>query len=209
MLQALKLVPLSPPCPQTCVMEHTTDRCRPCPIAHASELDNSTVGYSQPSFPFNILPGRVQTSCQDYSGYALERCKADVRTRTELFIALATIFTLLIVCIIMITILTCIRRVKARRRIEPARAARKSKQTKKAIIPSGKTRVDRSIANKSRGLGITSRRYLDRDDAVETAEQGIADHDIPVSLDGMTDGWMQWIRERANMVCAFHILPRS
>lgn len=190
-------------------MEHITDRCWLCPVSHTTELENSTIGYSQPPFPFNILPGRVQISCRDYTGYALERCKADVRTRTELFIALVAIFTLVILCIALICILTCVRRIKARRRLQPVRAATKtSEQTNKMIIPC-KNRGDRQVPNKSWTPGITSRRSLDRDEAVEAAEQGIADQDIPVTLDGMTDGWMQWIRERANMVCNLYVLPGS
>jgi hypothetical protein len=41
---------------------------------------------------------------------------------------------------------------------------------------------------------------LNEDEAVEAEDQGLADQDIPVTVDGMTDGWMQWIRQRANMV---------
>ena len=129
---------------------------------------------------------------------------ADVGTRTDLFIALVAIFTLVILCIALISILTCVRRVKARRRVKPAHAATKtSEQTKKSIVPGGKKRGDSRIPNISWTRGFTSRRSLDRDVAVEAAEQGIADQDIPVTLDGMTDGWMQWIRERANMVRNF------
>jgi hypothetical protein len=191
-------------------MEHTTGQCAPCLLAHATELDSSTGGYSQPSFPFNILPGSVQTSCQGYSGYAFERCKADVKTRTELFITLAVILALVIVCIVLITILTCIRRVKARRRAEPASGAReKSKQRKRVVIPERKKRGDCNIANISRNRCITNRRSLDRDEAVEAAEQGIANYGTPATLDGMTDGWMHWIRERANMVFALYVLSKA
>jgi hypothetical protein len=41
---------------------------------------------------------------------------------------------------------------------------------------------------------------LNEDEAVEAENPGLADQDIPVTVDGMTDGWMQWIRQRANMV---------
>lgn len=176
-------------------------------VARASDIDNSPLGYAQPSFPFNILPGRVETRCQNYSGYALERCKVDVKTRTQLFITLMVIFSLVILCIVLITILTCMRRIKARRTAKPAKLpTRKSKRQPRAtfITASKKPLVlGRNLTEKPSRRGIDVRQSLDGDEAVEADERGIDDQDIPVTMDGMTDGWMQWIRQRANMVCIF------
>lgn len=202
-VQKLDAVHLRPSCLPTCSVEHKKSLCG-CLVPRATEIDYSAIGYSQPSFPFNVLPGRVESTCQNFSGYALERCQTDVRTRTELFIALVAVFSLVVFCIILITILTCMRRIKARRRVDPASLARKkSKQAGKTFIPGRRKRDNGYLGDISHGQGLTSPQSLNEDEAVEAEEQGIADQDIPVALDGMTDGWMQWIRQRANMVCIF------
>ena len=195
-------------CPLTCPMEQKRRLCG-CLVARA-EIGNSTRGYSTPSFPFNMLPGRVETSCQDFTGYALERCTADVRTRTQLFIALAVIFSMVLFCVVLISILTCIRRIKARRTVHPAIPTRKKpKKTPRTLNPGDKRRGDRDLGDRPHGRDNRVQQSLNDDDAVEAEEQGIADQDIPVTLDGMTDGWMQWIRQRANMVRMLVCLDRN
>lgn len=185
----------------TFLMDHTKTL-----LSRAAEINNSTLGYSQPPFPFNILPGRVETRCQNFSGYALERCEMDVKTRTQLFITLVVILSAVVICTVLITMLTCMRRMKARRTVRPASMARKkTRQAKPPLIPDGKHTRGRKLGDRSSRRGINARQSLDGDAAVEAEEQGIEqgidDQDIPVTLDGMTDGWMQWIRQRANMVC--------
>ena len=189
-------------CPLTCPMDQERGLCG-CLVARA-EIGDSTRGYSTPPFPFNMLPGRVETSCQDFTGYALERCTADVRTRTQLFIALTVIFSMVFFCVVLISILTCIRRVKARRTVHSAITTRKTpKKRPRTLISGGNRRSNRGLGDRPHERDTSPRQSLNDDDAVEAEEQGIADQDIPVTLDGMTDGWMHWIRQRANMVRMF------
>lgn len=187
-------------CPLACTVEQGISMCH-CLLARADSR-NSTRGYSPPLFPFNILPGRVETSCQDYSGYALERCTTDVRTRTQLFIALTVIFSLVFVCILLIAILGCIRRVKARRRVSSSVLARKKIQGRaRAFLSSGNVKGNCRYDGGTHQCETCLSAHSNEDEGVEARESGIADQDIPVTPDGITDGWMQWIRQRANMVC--------
>jgi hypothetical protein len=185
-------------CPLACAVKQERSLCH-CLIPRADSR-NSTRGYSSPLFPFNILPSRVETSCQGYSGYALERCQTDVRTRTQLFIALTVIFSLVLFSTLLICILGCIRRVKARRRVSPAVPAKKKARGRTRAMPLGsKDRSDRRHGCGPHCIRSLSPQ-LNEDEAVEAENPGLADQDIPVTVDGMTDGWMQWIRQRANMV---------
>lgn len=171
-------------------------------LARADEINTSTLGYSPPSFPFNIIPGRVKTSCRNFSGYALERCKTDVKTRTQLFITLVVIFGFVTLCVVLIVILRYMHRRKARRDDGAASlAVRKTRQKRAPSIPGTHNTRKRKLGGMSFQRTINPHQSLDVDEAVETEEQDIGDQDIPVTLDGMTDGWMQWIRQRANMVC--------
>jgi hypothetical protein len=173
-------------------------------LARSSKIESSELGYAQPTFPFNILPGRAEIFCRDFTGYALERCKTDVKARTQLFIALAAVFGLVILCVLLMTILTCIRRIKARSRLARTPLPSAASQQISGVFTSAWKKKDGcDLENKLPGRGIIAGRPRSGEDAVEVEEQGIADRDVPVTLDGMTDGWMQLIRQRTNMVRNF------
>jgi hypothetical protein len=190
------------PCSNTCRLGYKREACLGCLVVRASEAGNLEIGYSQPTFPYNILPGSVEITCQNFSGYALERCKTDVTTRTQLFIALVSVFCFVILSVMLITMLTWIRRMKARRKLRRlALCGNSSRQTSGIFIPPSRKSGGRVFSIKTPRRGAVAAQSLNREEAVEAEEQGLADQDIPVTLDGMTDGWIQWIRQRANMVC--------
>lgn len=194
------------PRPNTYPLEYKPDASTESLVARASDTTSLEASYSQPTFPYNILPGSVELTCQNFSGYALERCKADVITRTQLFIALASVFCFIILCVMLITMLTWIRRMKARRKLRQLTLSGKSsRQTTGIFIPPSRKNGGRVFNIKTPRRGTVAAQSLNREEAVEAEEQGLADQDIPVALDGMNDGWIQWIRQRANMVCNLDI----
>jgi hypothetical protein len=170
-------------------------------LARSSKIDPSELGYAQPTFPFNILPGRAEIICRNFIGYALERCKTDVKARTQLFIALAAVFGFVILCVGLMIILTCIRRTKARSRLARTPLSGTASQQIGAVFTSAWKKKDSyDLEDKLPRRGTVAGRPRSGEDAVDTEEQGIADRDALVTLDGMTCGWMQLIRQRTNMV---------
>jgi len=149
--------------------EGQTHQCHGCIDARAGpqETNISHNTYTKPPFPRNILPARWETSCRNLTGYALSRCKEDVKMRTSLFGVLASIFGLTVICLLSFAMISCVRR-----------------QTGSASAPTWTTKCPYYFNKSSTIRRGTARKLFDREDAVEAEEQGLPSQCITATLDG-------------------------
>jgi hypothetical protein len=152
----------------------------------AQKRDNPEVAYTPPSFPRNLLPARSAVYCRDFSGKARAQCNADVESRTELFITLLILFSLVVFCLFLVTVLGYLRRRKARRRFAKRTSfGTVSEQRSGALTPIAKSSMapvqDTRCAGKTQGRGNSA-------------------CDQSHSLDRVKAGWMLWIRQKRTMM---------
>jgi hypothetical protein len=146
-----------------------THQCHGCIDARVGlqETNISHNTYTKPPFPRNILPARWETSCRNLTGYALSRCKEDVKMRTNLFIVLASIFGLTVISLLSLAMISCVRR-----------------QTGSTSTPTWTTKCPYYFNKCSAIRRSTARKLFSREDAVEAEEQGLPSQCITATLDG-------------------------